>query len=309
MLASHSQQERKQRRQGIRLRDFTIAEKTRLRYEKAVAQVLPILESLDDPSSLDSVLCDWIEVEWAKGGSLNDIADTLSGLHFFWPEIKGRLREAWRFFKSWRRIESPVRATPLTVSLVRAFVALAVQEERIAFALLIGLGFHCLLRTGELLALRFGDIDFHDEVGVLSLRTSKSGLRTGAMEAVAIREPLVLQLLATFFDITPHFPGGPLWPHSAQVFREQFRKYCKFFHVDHLNYKPYSLRRGGATLLLQFNVPLEIILVRGRWRSVAVARLYLEDGLAQLPSLRLPRPHQDQVSSYANLTPTTAFRP
>lgn len=51
--------------------------------------------------------------------------------------------------------------------------------------------------------------------------------------------------------------------------------------------KPYSMRRGGATYLLQAGVPVETILVRGRWRSIAVARLYLEDGLAQLPSLRL----------------------
>ena len=309
VLASHSRQERQRRRQGIRLKDFTITEKTRLRYEKAVAGVLPVLENLNDLLSLDEVLCDWIEVQWVKGTSLNDIADTLSGLHFFWPEIKGRIREAWRYFKSWRRIESPVRATPLTCELARAFVAHAVEHERVAYALLLALGFHCLLRAGELLNLRFGDIDFRDEVGVVSLRASKTGLRTGAMEAVAVREPLVLQLLATVYSVTPHFAGDLIWPHSAQRFREQFRASCSFFHVDHLNYKPYSLRRGGATLLLQFNTPLEIILVRGRWRSVAVARLYLEDGLAQLPSLRLPSLHQQLVSKFASFTPSTAFRP
>jgi hypothetical protein len=58
----------------------------------------------------------------------------------------------------------------------------------------------------------------------------------------------------------------------------------RFFRISHLNMKPYSLGRGGATWLLQQGVPLDVILVRGRWKSLGVARLYLEDGLGKFRS-------------------------
>ena len=297
LLAGQTQRERQNRRWGIRLRDFTITQKTKERYEKAVANLLPFLE--EQPGQL----------AWARGDPVNAIADALSGLHHFWPAIRGQLRQSWRLFKSWRRVESPVRAAPLTVDLVRAFIARAIDCNQLAFATLVGLGFHCLLRTGELLAIRFGDIEWNSECGVISLHASKSGLRTGTMEAVAIRDPLVLQLVDALAVVRQPCAGDPLWVGSPQSFRDLFRSSCDFFNVGHLRFKPYSLRRGGATLLLQRNVPLEIILVTGRWKSVGVARLYLEDGLAQLPSLRLDSPKQQLISRYSSLTSSTAFRP
>ena len=310
VLAGVTEAERRRRRKGLRLRDFTIAPQTRLRYESAVGKVIPFLRQAPAGSdSFDGVLCDYIELAWSRGESLGYIADMLSGLHFFMPHLRGTLREAWRLFKSWRRIESPVRAPPITPLLVRAFVADAVARRELRYAALLCLGFHCLLRTGELLEIRFGDLEIGERTGVLTLKSSKSGLRTGAMEAVAIRDPITLELVNTLLLITPHFRGDLLWPHSGQSFRNRFRLSCERFRVAALAYKPYSLRRGGATMLLQANLPMELILVKGRWRSVGVARLYLEDGLAQLPALRLSPEAMTLVTAAANATPSTAFWP
>ena len=146
----------------------------------------------------------------------------------------------------------------------------------------------------------------HHECGVVSLHQSKSGLRTGAQEAVAIRDSLTLQLLDTLFSVQQHFPGDRLWPYAAQTFRDSFKRALQYFDVLHLGFKPYSLRRGGATYLLQCNVALESILIRGRWRSLGVARLYLEDGLAQIPALRVDPSHQEKILYWANKAPRTA---
>ena len=309
LLAGRTRADRQRRRAGLRLRDFSITAKTRLRYESAVARLIPFLESQPSLDHLDEIVSDWVEYQWAKGEPLTLIADSLSGLHFYWPEVKGTLREAWRLFKSWRRIEHPTRAPPLTPLLARAFVARAVHQGDVLTATLIALGFHALLRTGELLALRYRDIEFDRNCGVLCLHQSKSGLRTGAQEAVAVRDSLTLQLLDTLVSMQQPSPGDPLWPHSAQAFRNAFKQLCDWFMVDSLQFKPYSLRRGGATWLLQSGVPLETILVRGRWRSLSVARLYLEDGLAQLPQLRTALSTQKLIHAWANKTPITAFRP
>lgn len=253
--------------------------------------------------------CDWIEAQWARGGSVNFIADALSGLHFYWPKLRGQLRTAWRLFKQWRRVEAPSRAPPITVVLVRAIVCRAVEREELDFAVLIALGFHALLRTGELLALRFCDLDIDLRCGVVSLQASKGGLRTGSKEAFAVRDACTLNLLDTLWICRRHFPGQKLWSHSAQAFRQQLQSYLHYFRLCHMGFKPYSLRRGGATLLLQQGVPLEAILLRGRWKSVDVARLYLEDGLAQLPCLRIPPNDLVRIQLYAFQSSSTAFQP
>ena len=309
VLAARTPAARRQQRAGIRLRDFSITPKTRDRYTRAVAQLLPFLEAQPDLSDLDGLVSDWIECQWARGSSVADIADALSGLHFFWPEIKGKLRGAWRLFKNWRRIESPQRAPPMTILLIRALVGRAILVDDLRLAALFCLGFHCLLRTGELVLIQYQDLEFSQVCGVLSLQSSKSGLRTGTQEAVAIRDRLTLQLLDTLLVVFNPSPGDRLWPYSAQAFRTAMAKALAFFNVTHLNMKPYSLRRGGATYLLQAGVPLETVLVRGRWRSLAVARLYLEDGLAQLPILRVPALEAARISHYAAQTAATVFQP
>ena len=192
--------------------------------------------------------------------------------------------------------------------LVRAIVRRAVQKGQLIFACLVAIGFHALLRTGEILALRYCDFEFSTTCGVVNLGASKSGLRTGSEEAVALRDETTLLLLDTLWS-QAHFPGQKLWPFSGQSFRETLRSHLRFFRVCHLQYKPYSLRRGWATYLLQQGVPLEAILLRGRWKSLSVGRLYLEDGLAQLPSLRIPLVDLARIKKFADESSPTTFEP
>lgn len=142
--------------------------------------------------------------------------------------------------------------------------------------------------------------------GVVSL---KSSIRTGTEEAIAVRGSLTLQLLQTLFVVHPRSPGNKLWPRSAQFFRNEFANYLAFFKLGTFSFKPYSLRRGGATFLLQCGMAMETILVRGRWRSRSVARLYLEDGLAQLPNLRLSAEQHSRLQKFAMQAPVTVFQP
>ena len=175
-------------------------------------------------------------------------------------------------------------------------------------AALISLGFHALLRTGELLALQFRDLEISPECGIVSLKCSKSGLRAGAQEAVALGDPLCLQILDTLICTSRPSPGK-LWPHSAQAFRLAFKKLVSFFRSSSYQLKPYSLRGGGATYLLQEGLAMEAVLLPGRWKSIAVGRLYLEDGLDQVPSLRFSPADREHVAFWTDKTPFTTFRP
>eukprot|EP00438_Fugacium_kawagutii_P032920 Skav205027 [mRNA] locus=scaffold6308:1300:5659:- [translate_table: standard] len=112
VLAGRTASQRRAFRRGICLRDLSITEKTRQRYLSALGRLLPFLESHPDIRTYDSLICEWIECQWARGEALTHIADSLSGLQFYWPELKGTLRQSWRMFRNWRRIEAPARAPP-----------------------------------------------------------------------------------------------------------------------------------------------------------------------------------------------------
>lgn len=79
-------------------------------------------------------------------------------------------------------------APPMTAVPAHAFVARAVATGNLRFAALIAIGFHGLLRTGELLALSFKDMEISSSCGVVSLDHSKAGWRTGSKEAIALRD-------------------------------------------------------------------------------------------------------------------------
>eukprot|EP00438_Fugacium_kawagutii_P020379 Skav214618 [mRNA] locus=scaffold961:36811:43741:- [translate_table: standard] len=234
---------------------------------------------------------EWVELKWETGAPLGTVGDALCGLQFYWPDIKASLKPAWRLYRIWRRLEIPCRAPPITAMIVRAFVNWLVDTGELTAAFLIALAFHTYLRTGEFLSLTFGDLQLGQTTGVVTVRAGKSGLRNNIDEAVAIYDTFVLQL-GQLVQLLPHHTThrALVWPKSATCFRHLFDKCVSHFQLQQLQVKPYSLRRGGATHDFVLSGLLEPILLRGRWHSLAVARLYLEDGVAQLPQLTLPHP-------------------
>jgi len=297
VLAGRSSKERAEARLGISLRDSGITEKTRLRYRGALALLLPFILGVSATEELDHIVEEWIEMHWAKGTTLGQIGDALCGLQFYCPEFKGSLRGSWRLYKNWRRLEIPCRAPPISAQIVRAFINFLIECEEVSGAFIIALAFHAYLRTGEAVALLFSDLQVNDSTGVVTVRGGKSGLRNNMDEAIALYDQGVLKL-ARLAKLLPHAqqPRAKVWNKSPSSFRKLFHQCVCRFQLQKLELKPYSLRRGGATHDYMKKGILEPILLRGRWHSLQVARLYLEDGLAQLPSLQLPKLQQHRLN-------------
>lgn len=151
------------------------------------------------------------------------------------------------------------------------------------------LAFHCLLRTGELLALSLHDISVSDKQGICSLIGTKSGKRNAANEVITISNPLVLMLLQELIRLRKHnrCNNTLLYSSSSATFRKRFNFLCGHFGLQSLAFRPYSLRRGGATDFFQRTQSMEATLIRGRWESSRVARIYITDGLSLIPSLKM----------------------
>jgi hypothetical protein len=167
-------------------------------------------------------------------------------------------------------------------------------------ASLLALSFHCFLRTGEALAVRPCDLLLGKDSGIVTLPVSKGKTRHKLSESVTIFDVTVVDILHELYALkkAQGMMKVPIWTKSGTAFRTSFYSLCSFFHVEHLGFRCYSLRRGGATSYFKDCGLMEKTLLRGRWASIAVARLYLCDALAQLPHLTATPRTSRLVASY-----------
>ena len=79
-------------------------------------------------------------------------------------------------------------------------------------------------------------------------------------------------------------PSTPLTPSPAK-WRRLFNECLEGLGISEMGFRPYSLRRGGATFFFQKHQSLDKILVQGRWHTQKSARIYLNEGLAVLAQM------------------------
>jgi integrase len=297
------QADRRRARQHIVLQDVGITRATLDRYFLAVSRLKPILEQVSSETELDDNISQWVQDEFEDGCPLHMVGDALSGLHYFEPFTKGKLIKSWRLYSIWRRYEVPCRAPPLTQDLVLAMAGLSLSNGELAMAGLLLLGFHCLMRTGELLQLRPCDFILDKQGGLVSIPSSKSGVRQNTRESVSIHDTITLQTVDAMVDVRrcQGFHNTPCWDRSGSAFRNLFRRLLVQLEVAELNFRPYSLRRGGATYEMQSHGLMERTLIRGRWKNSNVARIYISDGLSMLPRLRMSWSAKFKVAKYSSI--------
>ena len=282
-----TQAQRKADRKDVILLDAGVTKQTQLRYQIGLSQLLPNLVDMDHLIDLDERVTDWIQRKWENGDSLHLVSDALCGLHYFEPWTRRGIPTAWRVFSTWRKLESPSRAPPLTDTIIYSLANYAISHCDLAFGSLLVLGFFGLLRTGELLHLRPCDILLGRDRVILSLFDTKSGKRDNVAEMVSFYDPFSVELLTVLLKIREENRTSkvPIWMYSAQSFRNTFKRHLIRFDLGKHDFRPYSLRRGGATHLFQVTGSMEAALLRGRWGSSRVARIYISDALSYLPGL------------------------
>lgn len=250
---------------------------------------------------LDEKVCNWIQQRWEAGDSVHIVSDALCGLHYFEPWTKRGIPTAWRIFATWRKLESPSRAPPLTAVIIYSMANYAVTHCNLPMASLLLLGFFGLLRTGELLAIRPCDILVGNDRIILSLIDTKTGKKDNVTEMVSFQDTFTGDILQTFLDIRKQQRTSriPIWLYSAQSFRVSFKRHLARFDLLKHAFRPYSLRRGGATHLFQVTGSMETALLRGRWGSSRVARIYISDGLSYLPGLTFTHNAQEMLRKWS----------
>ena len=293
LLEAERPEDRAKQRQKLgTLRELTVQPATKQRYTKAVDTFLQFLRSEGqtlpkEKSRMDPLLCDYLEHLWSSGAGRALACDTLAGLQDLQPNLRTSLPGAWRLLRTWHVNEIPNRAPPLSEHVLQCMAGWAFFKGHVSFGVSLVLGFYTMLRTGELVGVRSSHMissSGHKQI-LVSLGLTKGGKRHGAAESVILGfEPavkLVKQWKLTASASTPLAKNPAHW-------RGLFHDCLQDLKLDSFGFRPYSLRRGGATFWFSKHQSLDKILVQGRWHTQKSARIYLNEGLAVLATMKIP---------------------
>ena len=293
---------REARRQIGRLGNQRVAQRTLERYLNAVSRFLSFLavqsaQRARDYDELDAQLAEWVEACWWDGEARALAADTLSGVSFL-LRVRRRFQASWNLLSTWQRLEMPDRAPPMPLEVIMALAGKAMHQQRPDVAAVLLLSFHCMLRTMEGLCARVGHIALDSNyIGVVALPLTKIGQQRGAQEVVSISDPVVGRFLARAMQ--GRGPEETLLRMSPLEFRRWFTSALQELGLAAFRFRPYSIRRGGATFDYQRGNDIASTCFRGRWGSSRTARIYVTDGLALLTSMHFSAAIRAQLQRFA----------
>ena len=234
----------------------------------------------------DVVICEAIEAAWAEGENRNLIGNLLSGIVNKIPAIRGNLRGSWRLWSAWGKQELPLRAPPFTPDMVLAMAGIMLAWSMADVTALLLLGYDCSLRTNELLTIQRQHMTFNATFTsvVAHLVCTKTTSRHGGIESVTRTEPNICRYLGQVCKSL--LPGDAVLQRSVPQFRIAFDKALACLGLDR-SFRPYSLRRGGASHFFRCTGSMDATMERGRWGDQRTARIYVNTALLELSSNRL----------------------
>ncbi len=272
------------------LRHLRIAHRTLTRYTRAVQalQWWAFAAAVAVPGSweeLDAAVAQYMEHLWQEGEPLSLATDTCAGVQHFMGRKKF-LPGSWDLLKTWRRRELPRRALPFPISVVLGLAGLALYQGRVEVCATLLTGFHCMLRSIEMCSFTPGDIALDGSFrGALSLGLTKGGQRRGAAEVVVIDDENVGAALAV--ACRGRDPRVAVCVGGPPALRAWMKDALVYLGLGHLDFRLYSIRRGGATFDFTESGRLDRTVFRGRWEAAATARIYITEGQAQLAQLAI----------------------
>ena len=235
------------------------------------------------PKRLDYAVSEFINHSYQEGDPISYAGHLLSAIKRFHPEFKLKLPLSSQLYRNWVRAYTPVRATPASWELVEAMIGNAMAQGQSQLGLLLGLAFHCMLRTSEMLALTHAHVMVHDSQKALSVVLPKAKTSVGNPQVLQVDDPTLVNMAVCV--VRRRKKADLLWPGSHTAFRTAFQNLLGKLGFPVGSYLPYSLRRGGATWYYQATLSLDATVVRGRWSCSKTARSYIDSGTLQLAHL------------------------
>jgi len=146
----------------------------------------------------------------------------------------------------------------------------------------------------------FNDFTFNEDGSalIIDLGYTKGGKRRGEKEQVICRDPFALVLFA--FLREGHQPDELVFPDGMQAYRYRFKFYLTAMGLGAFPFKPYSLRRGGATYAFTQSHNYHTLMAMGRWANLRTVKIYVDEARLLLANRTLPEALRSNIYMWAH---------
>ncbi|CAE7191860.1 unnamed protein product [Symbiodinium microadriaticum] len=222
-------------------------------------------------------------------------SETINGVGAARPGIRRSLGAAWDLAFAWLTEEPHAHHRALPRGVLLALVSAALCWGWLREAGVFMLAWTGLLRIGEVVSATRRDLILPSDASpgttfaLLQIRAPKTRGRAAKHQASHVDPPDAVQLLELAFGHLQ--PAARLWPMSSGALRRRFRLLQSRFGLVHNDGSPHfdlsSFRPGGATWMLHCTENPDLVRRRGRWLSLRVMEIYLQEveAITYLPSL------------------------
>eukprot|EP00971_Amphidinium_carterae_P346744 6488398-Amphidinium_carterae.3 len=266
--------------------------------------------SLLDSSEVlvNQILSSYIQFLHVSGRPTQWGIDTLAAIQFAGPSWQGRLRASWAIQRQWCRITPFHTRTPLPLDVLLAMVAVCMVWDWPHMAACLLLGFHLLLRPGEIAGIQrchlllpsdLGGLSFS---GSLSLPKTKTSNRGSKLQSVLIEDELILEFVDNLLGAVA--PNTLLVAGGLPLLSKRFDALKRVLSLSSSPFSLASLRGGGAVHYMRTIGNVSWLQYRGRWESAKSMGHYLQAGSAMLAMMNVSTQCRHLVKSLAQLTPT-----
>jgi integrase len=177
-----------------------ISKLTEARYKNAVKRFFEWRKSAEFATAgsfaeLDNQLSEFVNYLYQDERPTGWAGDCLAGFKRCYPPCRRKLETASAYYKNWLKATKRIQALPLSPAMVQAMASFCMISGQTRLGAGLLLCFVGLLRVGELIKLRMGDVNcLRDDLAVVTLPDSKGAKRKGKPESVIIRDVSVVRI-------------------------------------------------------------------------------------------------------------------
>ena len=189
-----------------------------------------------------------------------------------WPRL--RSKTAWRVFDIRGQYQPAKQAPAATPEFLQSLMAMALFLGKPQVACVMVFCYAGLLRVREALSLRCKDVIAQAEAVTLCLGQTKRGIE----QKVVMRNGSVVHFTLEFLSRFAGSPDDFVFCVSYSSFLRWVKKLSFLLGGDGMVISTHSFRRSGASELSRMGMPLQDILLYGRWSTERAALEYIRQG-------------------------------
>ena len=240
------------------------------------------------------------------GRSKYDFAEAINSTADRFGHFRPFFSAAWKLLTRWEEVEPVQRGMVFPEVVLRAAVSVSLLWSWPRFAAAILIGFHALLRPGEILPLQRChlilpcDMISDEAVAYVCILNSKTR-RFLQRQHAKVSDAATVRFLQGLFRDLPS--GTPLFAASAAQFRSRWNDVFSNLGLPVAErdngVAPKALRGSGATWLFHMTEDLQKVMWRGRWRQQATLEHYIQDVTGQMFFARLKESSRHRIRNLA----------